>query len=242
MFADWSFGEREEQSFVYWRGGALRGGIEFANGVGFVAEELDAEGTVGLGGVDIEDAAAGGVLAGHFDHVGGGVADGVEMRQQRFEIERLAAADGSGKVGIIVGGAQADGRGCDGRDHDGGGSGCDLPESGGAFFLEFRMRGEILEREDVAGGESDDRIGIAGGGEFTEAAKDRKVVLGGAIVVDDKDERTGGGALKQHEEQGFCSGSEPGDTNTPRALLEVGGYTHEGGKLFYVREEFADEG
>ena len=83
---------------------------------------------------------------------------------------------------------------------------------------------------------------IAGGSEFTEAAEDGKKVFDGAVVVDDEDERASGGALKQHEQQGFCGGSEAGDTNAPRALLEVGGYTREGGKLFYVHEEFADEG
>ena len=63
-----------------------------------------------------------------------------------------------------------------------------------------------------------------------------------AIVVDYKDERALGAALQQREEQGFCRGRESGDTNAPRALLEVGGNTHECGQSFYVREEFTDEG
>jgi hypothetical protein len=46
-------------------------------------------------------------LAWHFDDVGGSVADGVEVSEQRFEIERFAAADGAGKIGVIVGRAQA---------------------------------------------------------------------------------------------------------------------------------------
>jgi hypothetical protein len=101
---------------------------------------------------------------------------------------------------------------------------------------------EILEREHVTRRQRDDRVGIAGGGEFTEAAKDRKEVFNGAVVVDDKDQRASGRTLKQYEQQGFRSRGEARDTNTPRALLEVGGYTREGGKLFYVHEEFADEG
>jgi hypothetical protein len=104
------------------------------------------------------------------------------------------------------------------------------------------MRREILIRQYVACRKGDDGIWIAGSGEFTEAAKDRKKVFDGAVIVDHKDHRAGGGALKQHEQQGFCGGGEAGDTYTPRALLEVGGNTREGGKLFYVREEFADEG
>ncbi len=63
----------------------------------------------------------------------------------------------------------------------------------------------------------------------------------GTVVVDDEDERTSGGSLEKHEHQGFRGGGEAGDTNAPRALLEVGGNTREGGKLFYVHEEFADE-
>jgi hypothetical protein len=104
------------------------------------------------------------------------------------------------------------------------------------------VRGKILEREHIAGWERDDRLGIAGGGEFTEAAEDGKEVFDGAVVVDYEDQGASGGALEKHEQQGFCGGSETGDTNATRALLEVGGYTREGGKLFYVREEFADEG
>ncbi len=117
----------KQQGFVDRGGGTLRGGIEFANGIGFVAEELDAQGAVGFGRVDVEDAAADGVLAGHLDYVGGGVADGVEVREQGFEVEGFAAADGAGEIGVVIAGAQADGGGRDRGDHDGCGAGGDLP-------------------------------------------------------------------------------------------------------------------
>ena len=104
------------------------------------------------------------------------------------------------------------------------------------------MRRKILERKNVARGKGDDGVGIAGGSEFAEAAKDGKELFDGVIVFDDEDERASGGTLEKHEQQGFCSGGETGDTNAPRALLEVGGNTREGGKLLYVHEEFADEG
>jgi hypothetical protein len=103
------------------------------------------------------------------------------------------------------------------------------------------MRRKILEREHVASGEGDDRLRIASGSEFTESAKDRQEILDGAVILDDEDEGTSGGTLEQHEQQGFCSGREAGDTDAPRALLEVGGNTRESGELFYVHEEFADE-
>jgi hypothetical protein len=104
------------------------------------------------------------------------------------------------------------------------------------------MRGKILEREHIAGGKGDYGVGIAGGGEFAESAEDGDEIFDGAVVVDDEDERAVGVAAQKHEQQGFCGGGESGDTNASRALPQVGGYTREGGKHFYVREEFADEG
>src|SRR5579863_2030758 len=101
---------------------------------------------------------------------------------------------------------------------------------------------EILKREHVAGREGDYRLGIAGSGELAESAEDGDELLDGSIVVDDDDQRTLSAALQQHEYEGLGGGDEAGDTDTPRALLELGGYTREGGKVFYVREEFADEG
>jgi hypothetical protein len=104
------------------------------------------------------------------------------------------------------------------------------------------MRREILKRKHVAGWQSDDRLEIAGGGELAESAKNGDEIFDGTIVVDDDDERTIGVAAQQHEQQGSCRGGKSGDTNASRSLAEVGGYAREGGKHFYVREEFADEG
>src|SRR5712671_7359452 len=70
LFADRSFGEWKEQGFIDGIRRALGSGVELANGIGFVAEEFDAEGAVGFRGIDIEDSAANGVLAGHLDDVG----------------------------------------------------------------------------------------------------------------------------------------------------------------------------
>ncbi len=113
VFADRSFGEREQQGFVDGIGRALRSGIELANGIRFVAEEFDAERAIGFGRVDVEDAAANGVLAGHLDDVGGSIADGVEVGEEGIEIEGFATADGAGQVGVVSGGAQPDGSGGD---------------------------------------------------------------------------------------------------------------------------------
>jgi hypothetical protein len=50
------------------------------------------------------------------------------------------------------------------------------------------MRGKILEREDVAGGEGDYPLGIAGGGEFAEASQDGDEIFDGSVVVDHEDD------------------------------------------------------
>ncbi len=69
LFGDGGFGEREEQGVVERGAGALGLGVELADGFDLVAEEVDADGAVRLGGVDVDDAAAEGDLAGHLDDV-----------------------------------------------------------------------------------------------------------------------------------------------------------------------------
>ena len=44
LFANRRIGEREEHAFIDGVGGALRAGIELADGFDFVAKELDAHG------------------------------------------------------------------------------------------------------------------------------------------------------------------------------------------------------
>ncbi len=79
LFRDGNLGEREKQCGVERRLRALRFGVELADGFDLVAEEIDADGAVHLGGVDVEDAATEGELAGHFDDVDAGVADGEKV-------------------------------------------------------------------------------------------------------------------------------------------------------------------
>ena len=135
LIADRRFGERQQQRFVDGIRGTLRSGIEAADRIDFVAEEFDADGALGFGRIDIEDAAAERVLAGHFDDVGGLVADGVQVREQLFDIEGFAAAQNAGEVGVVLGGAQQNGRGGDRSDHDRSLAGGNLPQGGRALFL-----------------------------------------------------------------------------------------------------------
>jgi len=62
------------------------------------------------------------------------------------------------------------------------------------------MRRKILKREHVAGGQSDDSVGIAGAGEFAKAAEHGNEILDGPVVVDDDDERPVGVAAQKHEQ------------------------------------------
>ncbi len=104
------------------------------------------------------------------------------------------------------------------------------------------MRRKILERQDIAGRKRNDRIGIASRGELTKSTKNRDEFFDGPVVRNDNDQRAFGGALPQDEEKSFRCRGQAGHTKPPRALFQMGGYTQEAGKNFYVREEFANEG
>ena len=118
LIADRSFGERQQQRFVHGIGGTLRGGIEAADRFDFVAEEFDAHRALGLGRIDIEDAAAQSVFAGHFDDIGAGIADGIQVSEQIIDVERFAAAQNAGQVGVVFGGTLKDGGGGNGSNDD----------------------------------------------------------------------------------------------------------------------------
>ena len=88
FFADRSLGQRKQQSFIHGIRRALGGRIKLPYGLDFVAEKLDAHRTLGFRRVHIENAAAQGVFSGHFDDIGGVVANRVEVRQQRVDVEQ----------------------------------------------------------------------------------------------------------------------------------------------------------
>ena len=153
---DGRFSERQQVSFVEAGLRALGFGIEFADGLDFVAEELDADGTVGFGRVDVEDAAAAGELAGHLDDVHLRVADGGEMRGEDFDVDLFAALEGDGEAGVVVAIEEPEGGGFDGGDEDGDGAGGELPERGGALLLHVGVGREIFEGKHIVGGEAHD--------------------------------------------------------------------------------------
>ena len=147
LLADRSLRQGQQQGFVNRVHGSLRSRIEAANGVDLVAEELDAHRALGLRRIHVENASAHRVLTRHFDHVGGTVADRVEMAEQVFQVEGLSAPQGAGQIAVILS-RSLQNRGCGNRrDHDPGLARRDLPQRSGALLLQFRMGRKILERQ-----------------------------------------------------------------------------------------------
>ncbi len=164
------------------------------------------------------------------------------MAEQVFNVKGFSAAQCSREIGIVVGSPQSDRCGCDRRNDNRSLPRRNLPQSGGAFFLQFGVRGKILEWKDVARRQRDHAVRIARRGQFAKSLQDWDKLFDGPIVVHHHQQRPVGHSSPEHQQQGFGSGIESGNTNAPRALPQVGGNTRKGGKHFYVREEFANEG
>src|SRR5512146_3031243 len=162
------FGQRQQYHFVQRRGGALGGRVEFANGLDFVAEQLKAGGAVGLGRINVENAAAHGVLAGHLHHISGGIAHRVQVPGKSFHVHGFASPQHSCQFAVELGRAQADGGGGNRGDHDGSCPAGDFPQRGGPRFLNFRVGGEILEGENVARGQGNYGLGRGRAGQATK--------------------------------------------------------------------------
>ena len=127
VVANGSFGQRQEDRFIHGIRGPLGCWVKLADGLNFVAEKLNPHRPVRFGRVDVEDAAPQRVFAGHFDHIGRRISDGIEVAQQRISIERVASPQDASQVRIIFSGAQAQGRRRDRRDNDRNRAGGNLP-------------------------------------------------------------------------------------------------------------------
>ncbi len=150
------FGEleqREDGDFGDAKDGALGFDVEAADGFDLVTEEFDPDGLGGFGGVDIEDAAADGELAGHFDGFAAFVADGEEMCGDVVERDFPFDAEGESELAIGSRGGGAKEGGGDGSDGDAGAAIGETPESGGALGGYFTMRAEALGGKNVEGGD-----------------------------------------------------------------------------------------
>jgi hypothetical protein len=140
IFADGSFRERQEQSFLDRIGRPLRGGIELTDGLDFIAEELNSQRAIRFRRVNVQNPAAQRVLARHFDHIRREVADCIEMAQQRIDVDGFAAPYGSRQISIVFRRTQAQGHSRNRRDQNRDRSGGNLPKRNRAFLLNFGMR------------------------------------------------------------------------------------------------------
>ena len=197
FFADRSLGQRKQQRFVHGIRRALGGRIELSYGLDLVAEKLDAHRALGFRRIHIENAAAQGILSGHFHDVGGVIANRVQVRQQRVDVEGFAAADGPRQIGVVLGRTQAKGGGGDRRNHERRRAGGNLPQRNCPLFLDLRVRRQILEGEHVVVGKGDHGFGIGGSGQLAKSLQYRNQVFSGAIVRDHDNQRAPRRLLQQ---------------------------------------------
>ena len=153
----------------------------------------------------------------------------------------FAALEMQREGGVVVAGKEAHAGGFDGRDDQARGPGGDLPEGGGAGFLDFGVGREVFEGEDVVGGKAQDGVGVERAGEVA-GGEDGGVQRLGGLVVRDQDERGGAGCADEERKiEGAGGEGEAGDTSSPAAGTQMATDTLEGDRMFQVREQFADE-
>ena len=91
-------------------------------------------------------------------------------------------------------------------------------------------------------GRRDDGVRIGGPGQLAKGLQQRDQFFGRMIIGHNHNKRASRGLLQQDQKQSFCGGNQSGDTNPPRALLQMGGHTRKGRQLFHVREKITNEG
>jgi hypothetical protein len=241
MLGDWGFSERKKLRFVEAELGALRLGIELADGFNFVAEELDADGAVGFGRVDIEDAAAAGELAGHFDEIHLRVADAGQVAGEHLDVYFFAAPQGHGQAGVVVAVKELEGRRFNRGDEDGNRAGDQFEERGRALLLHVGMGREVFKGKNVVGGQADHLRGVHGAGEVAAGFEQGFERLGSFVVGHDHDCKLLGGPRHQGKVNGPRRCGEARDTSPPRTKAEVPSYAFKTRRVLQLREDFADE-
>src|SRR5262249_51794394 len=98
-----------------------------------------------------------------------------------------------------------------------------------------------LEGQNITSRKRDHRAGIGTADQLAKSLHYGKKFLCRFVIWDNYDGGALGSPLQQNQEQVLCRGGESGDTDPPRALFQVGGYTVEGRQLFRVRKKIADE-
>ena len=151
----------------------MRLGIELADRLDLVAEEVDADGALLLGRVDIEDAPAQRDLAGHLDDVDFRVADREQVVDEHIRHVLFAGAESEREAVIEVTREESHTGRFDGRDDEarrGGGLRCgllaQLPERSGAVLLDLGVGREVLEGKYVVPRKAQHRLGRKRPGQF----------------------------------------------------------------------------
>ena len=93
------FAHRLERSGIRLARGALADGIEQADGVHLVAEQVQPQGLRPAGREQVQQPAAHGVFARLHDLFGAHIAGAAQKAQQRLQVQALARADGKGGLG-----------------------------------------------------------------------------------------------------------------------------------------------
>jgi hypothetical protein len=190
LFGDRSFRQRQKQRLIDRVRRPLARRIKLAHRFDLIAEKLDAHRPVRFRRIHIENAAASRILPGHFHHIGRAVADRVQVLQQFLQIENLTATQNPRQVGVVLGRTKKNSGRAHRRNDNRGAARRNLPQGRGAFFLNLRMRRQILERKDIARRKADDRVGIGGAGQFAESAQHRQQLFGSAVVGHHQHKRT----------------------------------------------------
>ena len=234
-------GQRQQLRLVQSRLRALRFGIEFADGLDLVAEELDAHGPVGLGRVDVENSAAPRELPGHLDEIHLRVAHAGQMRGERLDVDLFAALERDRQAGVVLEIEELQRRRFDRRDQDIDGPGRELPQRRRALLLHVGVRREIFKRKHIVGGKTHHARRIDGAGQLASGLEQRLQRLGGLVVGHDHDDRLLGGPRHQRQvERSRCRG-QSGHTPPPRTQAQVPANALKSRGLLQLREHLADE-
>jgi hypothetical protein len=175
---------------------ALRGRIEFAQRLNFVAEHLDTHWPVRLRRIGVDQAAPMRELAWHLNHVHLGVSGESQVLDQILRIEHLAPAHNPRETGVKRGITQPHARRDERRDHDMRRTGHDFPQRGGALFLYLQVRRKIFKRQHVVSGEADDRLRRNRARQLGQRANHGQQFVHRPVVAHHHDQRVRGGALQ----------------------------------------------
>ena len=85
----------------------MRVHVEAPYGLHLVAKEIDAHGLLRFRGKHVQNSAAYGVLADHFDGLAPLVADALQVGDHFFEWQLLSGTDAEGELAVVVGGFDA---------------------------------------------------------------------------------------------------------------------------------------